>query len=130
MGDSYYEQLKGSIQTYLPLGLPPDPSPYTIPPGLESTQGAVSTFDALFPEITYVWDAIKRNSESAADYLEQGVKDAYSATKNVVSTVYDDVTKPLSDAVDNAYWKVLLAVIVVGGALYFIGKTGAVKVNV
>lgn len=130
MGDSYYEQLKGSIQTYLPLGLPPDPSPYTIPPGLESTQGAVSTFDALFPEITYVWDAIKRNSESAADYLEQGVKDAYSATKNVVGTVYDDVTKPLSDAVDNAYWKVLLAVIVVGGALYFIGKTGAVKVNV
>ena len=130
MGDSYYEALKGSIQSYLPLGLPPDPSPSTLPPGLETTQGAVSTMDYLFPEVSYVWDAVKRNSESAADYVEQGIKDAYGATKNAIGTVYDDVTKPLSSAVDNVYWKVILAAVVVGGVIYFAGKSGAVKVNV
>lgn len=130
MGDSYYEALKGSIQSYLPLGLPPDPSPSTLPPGLETTQGAVSTMDYLFPEVSYVWDAVKRNSESAADYVEQAIEGAYDKTKHAVGTVYDDLSAPISGAVDNLYWKIIIAAVVVGGVIYFAGKSGAVKVNV
>lgn len=125
-----YNEVKGALQSYLPLGLPPDPSPSTPPPGLESTQGAVSFVDSLFPDVSMVWDAVKRNSESAADYAEQAIGAAYDKTKGAVGTVYDDLTKPLSSAIDNAYWKIILAAIVVGGVIYFAGKGGAIKVNV
>lgn len=124
-----YNEVKGALQSYLPLGLPADPSPYSLPPGLESTQGAVSNFN-LFPDVQAVWNVITRNAESAADYAEQAVKSVYDKGKGAISTVYDDVTAPVSSAIDNAYWKIILAAIVVGGVIYFAGKGGAIKVNV
>lgn len=126
---SEYEAIKGSIQSYLPLGLPADPSPSALPPGLETTSGAISSFN-LFPDVTAVWDVVKRNSESAADYVEQGIETLYGKGKQAVGTVYDDLTKPLSSAVDNVYWKIILAAVVIGGVVYFAGKGGAIKVNV
>lgn len=126
---SDYEALKGSIQSYLPLGLPADPAPKTLPPGLESTQGAVSNFN-LFPELTFAWDQITRNSESAADYLQQGIESAYGTVKKGLGTVYDDISAPVTSAVDNLYWKIIIAAVVVGGVVYFAGKGGAIKVNV
>lgn len=128
MTDMRYEELKGSLQSYLPLGLPPDPSPMYVP-GLETTSGAVST-PSLFPSVQDVWDNITRNAESAADYVEQGIEAVYKKGKSAAGTVYDDLSKPLNTAIDNAYWKIILAAIVVGGVVYFAGKGGAIKVSV
>lgn len=128
MGD-FSQDFMGSVQSYLPLGLPPDPSPKSLPAGLETTSGAVSSFN-LFPEVTLAWDAITRNSESAADYVEQGIKSIYGKGKEAVGSVYDDLSAPVTSVVDNLYWKIILAAVVVGGVVYFAGKGGALKVNV
>jgi len=129
---SLYDQMVSygqKIESYLPLGLPPDPVSQLPPPGLETTLAA-SGSSPYISSLQGVWDSITSASESAAKAVESGITKVYGKVKQGVGTVYDDVTNPVGSLVENAYWKILLGVVVVGVAVYYIGKTGAVKVSV
>jgi len=130
-----------------PIGLPVDPNSSLPPAGLESTASAISSapnisssqgiwgtitsdFSAGF---TYIEDA----ASSAASAVEAVPGEIYGGAKSVVSTVYtdvksgvttvvSDVEKPIAGALSNIYMYVIGAVVILAGAIYFIGKGGAI----
>lgn len=118
---------------YRPLGLPMDPMFNVALPGLEGADAAQEGTPIL-SSIQNIFDDIKNDSygalQTAYDSGKKAIGTLYDDVAHGVGNVYDDVTKPLETALDNVYWKIILAVVVVGGALYFVGKTGAVKVSV
>ena len=120
------------IESFLPLGLPPDPLPKTPPAGLESTIGAIPEAGWTL-SLSNAWNGIVSSSESAVQGLyESGkkvVRGVYEDAKDAAGNVYDDLTKPVSSFIDNAYWKIILAAVVVGGVIYFAGKSGALRVT-
>lgn len=120
------------IESFLPLGLPPDPMPKTPPPGLESTIGAIPSA-GWTESLENAWNGIVSSSESAVQGLyESGkkvVRGVYEDAKDAAGDVYDDLTKPVGSLLDNVYWKVILAVVVVGGVVYFAGKSGALRIS-
>lgn len=134
------EGADGNIQQWqIPMGLPPDPVGVGPVRGLESTAGA-SQPAPLMTSHPSLWEEIKQDSLSAVRMVETGAKNVYGGIKDITKTVYGDVesgvetvvgdvAKPVQGAIDNAYWKIILAVVVLGGALYYIGKSGALKVN-
>lgn len=123
------------------LGLPQDPVSTDPPAGFESAAMA----DAIMtPPITggnsSFWDTIKNDASSAVSIVETGAKNAYGGIKDVTKTVYgdlssgvgtvvDDVTRPVANAEKTVYWYLIGGVVVLLGGIYFIGKTGAFKVN-
>lgn len=122
------------------IGLPADPSPTTPPPGLDHTE-AGNIAAPLITTAQSIWDTIKQDSISAVNAVETGVKNVYGGIKDVTKTVYtdvksgvgtvaDDVTHPVAEATKTTYWYLLLGIIVVAGGLYFVGKSGAVRVSV
>lgn len=122
-----------------PIGLPNDPLSDYIPPGLDSAQNSVTPAPAISTAQSF-WDTIKQDSQSALAWTEteasdlgSGAKSAvvagYDNVKSAVGTVVSDVSNPIGNVLDNVYWKIIIAVVVLGGAIYFIGKGGAVKVN-
>lgn len=130
---------------YRPLGLPMDPVSNVAPAGFESAMLADSEDSPLISSLQGYWDDIKANSYGAVTHVEDAVKNAYGGIKDITKTVYgdlangvgtvvDDITTPargmLTGFLDNVYWKTVLGVVVIGTALYFIGKTGAVKVKI
>lgn len=128
-----------SGDAFVPIGLPADPQAGYIPPGLETTTASISPAPAISTAQSF-WDVIAQDSRGALNWVEEegsaaasGVKNAvvsgYGGVKSAVGTVVADVTSPVASALDNVYWKIIIAVVVIGGALYFIGKGGAVKVN-
>lgn len=126
--DQRYFATKDLIRDYLPMGLPADPVSSMPPPGLESTVAA-NPGTPFISSLQEYWDVIKNDSESAVNYLKGAVETGYETVKGGIGTVYDDITKPVSSIIDNAYWKIILAVVVVGGVIYFAGKSGALRVN-
>ena len=118
---------------YRPLGLPMDPMYNIALPGLEGADAAIEGTPIL-SSIQSTFDKITSDSygalQSVYDSGKKAIGTLYDDVAHGVGNVYDDVTKPVTSLLDNVYWKVILAVVVVGGALYFIGKGGAVKVNV
>ena len=119
----------------VPLGLPQDTQPTSPPPGLESTTASVSD-PAPISTVDKIWNTIKSDSSSAVNYIEQAPGALYSGTKSAISTIYTDVASGVSTVANDVtsplrstYWYLIVAVVVIAGALYFIGKGGAVKVN-
>lgn len=118
---------------YTPIGLPENPNPTGImPPGLEGTQGykqpgpPISSVDSL-------WTKIKSNSLGAISTLEKTAQDlvtgAYDEVKSGVSTVASDIAAPVKNALTSTYMYLLLGVVVVGGVIYFAGKSGALRIS-
>lgn len=116
-------------ESYLgPFGLPFDTQPTSPPPGLESTVGSVSNPPAI-STATGVWEKVKQWDLAAGDWIVNAVKKDYALVKGGVSTVAGDVVAPIEEKATSTYWYLLLGVVVIAGAIYFIGKSGAVKVN-
>lgn len=115
-----------------PMGLPVDPM-LNVVPGLESTIYAQPSA-SIFNSIESVWDSIYNASESVVGGVYGTAKDlttkVYGDIKAGVGTVVDDVTEPLSANIKSVYWYMILGVVVVGGIIYFAGKSGAVRANV
>lgn len=122
-----------------PMGLPPDPWSNLVP-GLESTVYA-QTPDYKITSVQGVWDSITNFSESTVRQTETLARDVYGGLKDITKTVYgdarsavgtviDDVTEPLGSTVKNLYWYMILGLIVVGGVVYFAGKSGAINAKV
>ena len=119
-----------------PVGLPQDTQSTSPPPGFESTTASVSNAPKLASVNQSWWETIKQDSQSALQWTESEIQAGYNGTKNVVGTVYRDVAGGVGTVVGDAtaparqvYWYILLAVVVVAGGIYFIGKGGAVKVH-
>lgn len=121
------------------IGIPRDPVGNTPVYGLETTSAAVqeappiSTFDRL-------WGAIKQDSSGLLHGIGDAGKNAYGGisditktvygdVKSAAGTVYDDVSKPLSGIIGSAYTYIIVAVVVLGGVIYFAGKSGALRVS-
>lgn len=123
-----------STAAYRPLGLPMDPMSNLPPVGLESPMINYDTSMPAMSGLDGIWDKLTQNSESAIDWaysgIERGIKGVYGKAKDAVSTVVSDVTTPLENELKSTYLYLLLGVVVIGGALYYIGKGGAVKVRV
>lgn len=109
-------------------------------PGFQSTFGSISSPAPMASVSPSWWDTIKNEATSAFGATEDDIKTVYGGLKDVTKTVYgdassavgtvfNDVTSPVKDAANATYWYTILAVIVVGGVLYFMGKSGVLKVN-
>ncbi len=120
-------------QSYIPLPnlaniLPwvEDPQKSQTVPGLDHTQFAVSD-PPLISTLQEMWKAFK---EDPVEFVKYGLGESYEGTKDAVQTVVKDVVEPIQDQAKTTYWYILLAVVVVAGGIYFIGKGGAIKANV
>lgn len=120
---------------FFPIGLPEDQQSSAPPKGLESTVNSISPPPQISTAQSW-WGAVKQDAQSATAWAENEAVNLYQGGKTVVSTVYSDVssgvgkvTSDVTAPVRQTYWYILLAVVVVAGALYYIGKGGAVKVN-
>lgn len=119
-----------------PIGLPEDQQSSEPPRGLESTVNSISPPPQISSAQSW-WGIIKQDAQGAGAWVENEVSNVYQGTKNVVSTVYSDVSSgvgrvasDVSEPARQTYWYILVAVVVVAGALYYIGKGGAIKANV
>ncbi len=94
---------------------------------LPETNAEPSFFSKLGSELKddFSWDQLSKD----VDVVVGGVKSGYETTKNVVSTVAGDIEKPISGILDNLYWRVIIVVVVLGGVIYFAGKSGALRVS-
>lgn len=118
--------------TFVGMGLPSDPVSSMPPPGLESTVAVdeppphISTMQAIF-------NTIKNDSANAVGWVETEAKSTvqgiYKTTKSAVGTVYDDVSAPIGNLLKGTYLYLLLGVVVLGGVIYFAGKSGALKID-
>lgn len=108
-----------------PMGFPPDPTSNLVP-GLSQTSYSVQEAP-IFSSVQGVWDTFKNFGESVYTGAKGVVSHGYTDLKEAASTVYDDVTMPVESALKSTYWYLILGVVVIGGALYFIGKGGALK---
>lgn len=119
----------------LPMGFPEDNQSSAPPPGFETTTGSVaappqiSTIDSL-------WNTIKQDSQSTIAWTEQEASNTFTGAKNLAKSAVSGVESAGSGAVDfvesgvkSVYWYTILAVVVIGGVIYFAGKSGAIKVN-
>ncbi len=109
-----------------PIGLPADQQPTDPPPGFESTVASISAPPAIATVSPSIWNTIKQDSQSALTWTENEIKAGYSTGKSAVSTVVSDVTAPVTGAVKTIYLYAILGVIVLAGAIYFIGRGGAI----
>jgi len=121
-----------NIANYLPLGLPPDPVSSLPPQGLQGVMYSQPS-SPMISSLQGVWENITTFSESAIKNVYKttkgAVKEVYDDGKQLVGDAYDSVSNPVGSFLDNVYWKVILAVVVIGGVVYFAGKSGAVRVS-
>lgn len=119
------------------MGLPRDPVFFPVPAGLESAAASAPPPPPISSSQTW-WDTIKQDSVSSLKWVEDEAvavahgaaditKAAYGGAKNAVGTVVSDIASPVTGALNNIYWYAILGVVVIGGALYFAGKGGALK---
>lgn len=124
---------------FSPLGLPSDPLDGYIPPGFEMSVNAVQPAPRISTAQSF-WDIIKQDSQSALEWTENSAQSVATGTKNVVSSAYQttksalgtvvsDVASPVGNVLDNIYWRIIIAVVVIGGVMYFVFSTGGLKVN-
>jgi hypothetical protein len=119
-----------------PMGLPEDTQSTEPPPGFRSTLASISPPPKISTAES-IWSTIKQDSQSALAWTEKEAQSVYQGSKNVISTVYHDVAEGVGTVAYDAtapvratYWYLILGLVVVAGGLYFIGKTGAIKVSV
>lgn len=109
-------------------------------PGFESTSAAVSKGAPVSSIVSEWWDNIKNDMNQVVNVVETETKNAYGGIKDLTKTVYndvssgvgevfDDVTHPVETALSGLYWYAIVGVIVIAGAVYFMGKGGAIKVH-
>lgn len=112
---------------YRPLGIPGDPGSDMIA-GLETTDAAAGPAPSIssFQNFT---DSIKSDATNLLGGAEGAIKSGYSTIKGAVGTVVGDVTDPLASAAKTYFAYAMVAIIIVGGVLYFAGKSGALKIN-
>lgn len=119
-----------SGQDYSPLGLPSDTQDY-VPQGFQS---AMVTQPSA-PQISSaqgIWDTIKQDSSGAIDWAEHTAKDIWAWTNKPIITIPNpmDVLKEGEEKVEqklnSIYWYGIIAVVVLVGGIYFIGKSGAI----
>lgn len=120
-------------QSYIPLPnfadilpFPKDPQADATVPGIDHTTYAISK-PPLISTLQEMW---KGFVEDPVDFVKYGVKESYSGSKEAISTVISDVVEPIQSEVKTTYWYLILGLVVVAGGLYFIGRGGAIKVNV
>lgn len=126
------------------LGLPPDPNSSLPQPGFETTSAADQP-SPVMSTIQSIWGTIKQDSLGAATTVENAVtgevSNAYNsvtnAATNAVSSVVNKATaavtgveNKVTGTLTSVYWYAILAVVVIGGVLYFGGKSGALRVGV
>ena len=109
----------------LPIGLPSDPVLQTPPVGL-SGAGATVADAPQVGTIQNIWNTIKSESEGAIQTAENLVASGYDTAKNAAGTVLSDVEKPVQGVLTGVYWYAVIAVVVIAGALYYVGKGGAI----
>lgn len=109
-------------------------------PGLGGTDAAVSDSPLLSSVSPSWWDSIKNSASgviSKAESIEKSIyteakdvtKIVYGDVRDAAGTIYDDVSKPISGFISGTYWYAILAVVVLGGVIYFAGKSGALRVS-
>lgn len=117
--------------------LPADVMPSDPPPGFETTPQGLMPTPTISAKAQAMWDTVKSDAQGVAAWGEDEAKNVYGGVKNVAKTVYgdlskaagtvyDDVAKPVKGLLTGTYMYMLLGVIVVAGAVYFIGKSGAI----
>lgn len=126
------------LDQYSSVALPPDSGNVSVP-GINQTYSnqnpppPISTWDSI-------WNTVKNDAGIVKTDALYGVQSVYSGAKSVIGTVASDVsggvastfttlTKPLTSLATNGIMMILLAVVVIGGVLYFIFSTGGVHVN-
>ncbi len=108
------------------------------PQGFESTLGSIQ--DPPQIASSSVWDRITGTADTAVGWLEtvdkqlgasviNTVKKDYDLVKGGATQVIGDVASPIQSSLNSTYWYLIVGIIVIAGALYFIGKGGAIKVN-
>lgn len=116
------------------LGFPTLSGDSYTPPGLQSTQAAITPAPQISSNQS-TWDMVTQDSKGALSWVGSelsaaenaavgGVKSAYNMGKSAVSTVVSDVANPIGGVLNTFYWYVIGAVVILAGALYFVGKGG------
>lgn len=109
-------------------------------PGFESTSAAAAMPPMISSASPSWWDSIKNDMGQAVQAIEDApgalytdfkgiTKTVYGDISSGVGTVFKDVTTPVAEAATSYYWYAILGLIVVAGGIYFIGKSGAVRVH-
>lgn len=111
-----------------PIGLPADTQSTSPPPGFETTTAAIQPAPPI-STVDKIWNSIKQDSQSALSWTEGAVKSTYETGKSAVSTVAGDIAHPVENAAQGIFWYAMIGVVIIAGAIYFIGKGGAVKLN-
>lgn len=92
-------------------------------PSLNQQSGIMSA-------VQKAWDETENMYKGAYQQVKSIIGTVYEDTRSAAGTVYDDVSKPVSSILTGSYWYLILGIVVIAGGLYFIGKTGAIKVKV
>lgn len=66
---------------------------------------------------------------SDVDVIKSGVVSGYDTAKSAVTTVVTDIGTPVENALSSIYTRVIIIVVVLGGVIYFAGKSGALRVS-
>lgn len=110
-----------------PLVSVPDPTPSVHSGFLDSVENvASSALDSVESGASSVFHGAASLGGSVLDTAGSAIKTGYSAGKTVVGDVVTGVEGVASFGVN----QIVLVIAVVGIALYFVGKTGAIKVSV
>lgn len=123
------------IPASLPMGFPVDNQSSAPPPGFESTTGSVASPPQI-STIDSLWNTIKQDSQSAIAWTEKEASNTFTGAKNLASSAVSGVESVamapvnyVESGVKSVYWYAILAVVVIGGVIYFAGKSGAIKVH-
>lgn len=109
-------------------------------PGFETTSAAATAPPPVTSISSNWWDTIKNDMGQIVTAVENAPGTLYTDVKGITKTVYGDVSSgvgtvfkdvsaPIANAATSYYWYAIIALVVVAGGLYFVGKGGAIKVN-
>jgi len=104
------------------------------PPGFSSTQAAIPPAPDISSNQS-TWDTVTQDARSALKWSSDalstaentavsGIKSAYQGTKNVVGTVAGDIANPIGGVLKTTYLYIIVGVVILAGALYFVGRGG------
>jgi hypothetical protein len=103
------------------MGLPDDIATYVIPPGLESSTGAVAG-TPIFSSVQGAYEKVSNEVAGAITTIKGTAASVFQGVKNVGSSVVNGV----SSGVKSLYWYAFLLIGLLFVGLYFVGKGGLV----
>ena len=127
-GDEGFYVMKSSDQ--MPLGLPMDFMDY-MPPGFQTTTASFEATPAI-SSVDTVWDTIKDNSSGAIDWAGDKLSEFWDWSKKPLITIpnpmdiVDERIEQVQEGSKTIFWYAIVGVIVIAGAMYFIGRGGAI----